>query len=69
MRGLYVKLLLIANVVKVLSAASGEAREDGLYLVDCDIITSIATCRVESAILKHKPHLRLEWPGGSVDMQ
>lgn len=57
------------NVVKVLSAKAGEAKGDGLHLTDCSIMNCKGADEVDLAILKHKPHLRLEWPGGELDLQ
>ena len=57
------------NVVKVLSARTGEIKGDGLYLTDCSIMNCKGTNEVDLAILKHKPHLRLEWTGGELDLQ
>lgn len=57
------------NVVKVLSARAGEIKGDGLHLTGCGIMNCKGTNEVDLAILKYKPHLRLEWPDGEMDLQ
>lgn len=53
------------NVVPVLSAPFGEARRDGLHLRDCVIIRETLTNLVGKALLRVRPHVRVEWDGGS----
>lgn len=63
--GLALSRLDGTNVVPVLSAPFGEARRDGLHLRDCVIINKTMTNRVGKALLRVRPHVRVEWDGGS----
>lgn len=67
-KDLTVSLLRGTNVVRAFSAASGEAKQDGLHLKDCDIAYG-DTNRVPRAVLKVKPALRLEWAGNIWDLK
>lgn len=56
--------LVATNVVPVMTAASGEAKRDGLRLSGCYIISNQETNWVSRAVLHVKPRMFLEWEDG-----
>lgn len=55
------------NAVTVFTAKHGEARRDGLHLTGCVVFAPTANA-VGKAVLRVKPRLKLDWKGGSVDL-
>ena len=55
------------NVVTAFTAEHGEAKRDGLHLTGC-VVYVPSTNAVGKAVLRVKPRLRLDWKGGSLDL-
>ena len=55
------------NAVTAFTAEHGEAKRDGLHLTGC-VVYSPSTNAVGKAVLRIKPRLRLDWRGGSLNL-
>lgn len=66
--GLSVSCLRDGKAVEMFTARQGEAERDGLHLQNCVIIMQNSN-HVSRALLQIKPHLCLEWEGGSMDLE
>lgn len=66
--GLTLSRLVDGRIVPAFTARSGESVRSGLRLSGCTVFDGAMTNLVTRAVLKVRPRLRLDWPGGGMNL-